>query len=86
MKIKIKKLYGAFSRDWNILEEMCGICQQGFNQICSDCKHPTECPPVKGQCDHAFHLHCIEQWVKGREECPMCRLRWNNVKQYSHKQ
>ena len=32
-------------------------------------------------CQHAFHLHCIEQWItsntqNGTAVCPMCRREW----------
>ena len=24
-------------------------------------------------CLHVFHFHCVEQWLKKRNTCPMCR-------------
>ncbi|CAN0914545.1 Anaphase-promoting complex subunit 11 [Linum grandiflorum] len=34
---------------------------------------------VWGQCNHAFHLHCILKWVNSQTSqahCPMCRREW----------
>ncbi|KCZ78868.1 hypothetical protein H311_00092, partial [Anncaliia algerae PRA109] len=43
--------------------------------------HPIECKPCVGNCNHAYHVHCINQWTKSSSECPMCRLFWK-VKEY----
>ena len=35
---------------------------------------------VWGQCNHAFHLHCILKWVNSQTSqahCPMCRREWH---------
>ena len=38
------------------------------------------CPPIWGQCNHAFHLHCIHKWLKsqpaGSQTCCLCRQPW----------
>jgi len=26
-------------------------------------------------CEHAFHNECLEKWLKGKFECPVCRKR-----------
>lgn len=42
---------------WKINDTDCGICRQPFDGFCSDCKYPgDECPPVWGECKHAFHM------------------------------
>lgn len=82
IKIKITKLYAVYGWRWNIDDEMCGICQQGFDFMCAECKHPSECPPQTGSCEHSFHQHCIEKWLESSGECPMCRLKWDCKKAY----
>lgn len=82
VSIKIKKIYASYSWRWNIEDEMCGICQSGFDQMCTDCKHPTECPPCIGTCLHAYHQHCLQNWLENSKVCPMCRLDWEYKKKY----
>ena len=67
-------------------DECCGICRNKFEAVCVDCEDPgvfgEACPPVWGQCDHCFHMHCILKWIdqaqKQNQEqvCPMCRAKW----------
>ncbi|KAL9266375.1 Anaphase-promoting complex subunit 11-like protein [Drosera capensis] len=65
---------------WDAQDETCGICRMAFDGCCPDCKLPgDDCPLIWGQCNHAFHLHCILKWVnsKGPEaQCPICRREW----------
>ena len=82
--VKINKVYAAYTWQWNIPHELCGICQQGFDRMCADCKHPIECSPVIGVCDHSFHQHCINHWVETNKDCPMCRVLWKCVKIYRY--
>ena len=49
----------------------------------TSCKFPgDDCPPMWGACKHAFHMHCILQWLKAQtdkeqaEQCPLCRAPW----------
>lgn len=28
-------------------------------------------------CGHTFHLHCVEQWLRKNNTCPMCRCKIN---------
>lgn len=66
-----------------LLEESedCGICRQAFDATCPDCLLPGEdCPPVRGNCSHMYHMHCIVKWCNAQNEqaqqCPMCRAPW----------
>ncbi|NP_001402575.1 ECU07_1395 [Encephalitozoon cuniculi GB-M1] len=76
VEIKIKKIYPVYSWKWDIESDICGICQQGFDQMCTKCKHPMECKPCVGKCKHTFHSHCIALWLQQRKVCPMCRVFW----------
>lgn len=40
----------------------CPVCFQGNNS-----------PVVITECDHIYHLDCIENWLKIRTDCPICR-------------
>eukprot|EP00477_Mikrocytos_mackini_P001625 GAHX01001751.1.p1 GENE.GAHX01001751.1~~GAHX01001751.1.p1 ORF type:complete len:87 (+),score=6.86 GAHX01001751.1:109-369(+) len=83
-KILNKEIY--FSWKWpGLREEMCGICQMTFQEVCTKCKYPgIDCPPTVGSCGHEFHLHCIDEWLKSRgpheKICPLCRQVWKEAK------
>lgn len=53
-----------------------------FEACCPGVKFPgDDCPPVWGQCGHAFHMQCLMKWLESqqntRQECPYCRQPWN---------
>jgi len=52
---KINKAFLTYSWRWKINEDLCGICQQTFDQMCPKCTHPIECKPCVGMCDHTYH-------------------------------
>lgn len=81
-KITINGVFAAYSISYPVQND-CGICLQPFSLMCPECKHPSECPPCTGQCEHSFHVHCIEQWVIKNRDCPMCRIKWKCIKRYS---
>ncbi|GAB2293289.1 ubiquitin-protein ligase Anaphase Promoting Complex [Dionaea muscipula] len=77
---KLEIWHAVASWTWDAQDETCGICRMAFDGCCPDCKLPgDDCPLIWGQCNHAFHLHCILKWVnsKGPEaHCPICRREW----------
>lgn len=81
--IEIKKIYTKYGWRWKIEEETCLICQQEFHSVCQRCVHPIQCVPCIGTCSHIFHLHCVEEWLKNNNKCPMCRCPWEFKKVHS---
>ena len=74
---------------WTVAEpdEVCGICRLAFESPCPTCRFAgDDCPPLVGQCTHAFHLHCIHSWLGAaagkagaaapEQVCPLCRRPW----------
>ena len=80
LKVKITHWHGVAIWKWRVKEEDCGICRQPFDATCPKCKMPgDECPPVWGQCNHHFHMHCIMKWLqqqRAQDKCPLCRQQW----------
>ncbi|CEP64245.1 anaphase promoting complex subunit 11 LALA0_S10e05798g [Lachancea lanzarotensis] len=90
MLLEFTKVYPVFSWSWDICgddnppkeneggeEDVCGICRVSYNGTCPSCKFPgDDCPLVVGDCNHNFHVHCIQQWLDtstAKGLCPMCR-------------
>lgn len=42
-----------------------------MDNICSICLE--ESPDVITQCNHQFHKSCLDEWLKIRTNCPLCR-------------
>lgn len=45
-------------------ENKCAICLEDFE---------SEKKPNRTDCGHFFHHHCLNKWVKSKENCPTCR-------------
>lgn len=76
MKVSIKGVKVSYRWRWRLKEEICGICQQPFEQMCSECTHPIDCTPCVGVCGHSYHKHCIDMWNTTNTQCPICRSPW----------
>ena len=46
--------------------DICTVCLQPLNGT-------TTTRGCGGLCRHNFHKHCLERWLKIKEECPICR-------------
>jgi len=64
---------------FNALSE-CSICFEEFKE--TDLVTPLSC-----DVRHYFHNHCIEQWIKTKNECPLCRKEINvaDLKEFDKK-
>ena len=47
-------------------EEQCAVCRQDFRA-----DETLRAMP----CSHAFHQHCISEWLRRNAVCPLCRCR-----------
>ena len=63
--------------------ELCAICRNHIMDTCVDCQ--TNASSVKinceiswGKCEHAFHTHCISQWLKNKQVCPLDTKPWES--------
>lgn len=45
-------------------ENMCVICLEGYGEN-SDVRIL--------KCKHFFHVFCLDEWLKKKKECPVCR-------------
>jgi hypothetical protein len=35
-----------------------------------------QCAIIRGDCGHIFHDHCMNKWIKRRQNCPFCNSIW----------
>ena len=42
------------------------------------------CSISKGSCNHIYHTHCIERWLKKRQNCPLDNESWFTREMDSH--
>lgn len=79
LSINITSWHAVASWTWNASDDVCGICRSPFDGCPPDAKFPgDDSPVVWGQCNHAYHLPCINHWLSTQPEqkCPLCRRPW----------
>lgn len=71
----------------DIVVETCAICRNHLMEPCIECQPNTlnntssePCIAAWGTCNHAFHLHCIQRWLKSRPVCPLDNKDWTYQK------
>lgn len=55
---------------------MSGLVEEGIISDCSVCLsefQENESLRLLPKCNHAFHLPCIDPWLKSHSTCPLCR-------------
>lgn len=82
-RMEVMKWKGVGSWGWDILVDNCAICRNLTTDLCIVCQShqssldDTECVIAWGECNHAFHLHCISCWLKTRHVCPLDNSEWS---------
>lgn len=61
----------------NIHNDNCPICRCQLTEKCLECNDTNvECKSVLGICNHGYHLHCINTWLKTKKACPLDNQTW----------
>lgn len=45
-------------------------------ECASTTNNNTDCKISWGKCGHAFHTHCIMEWLKSKSICPLDTKKW----------
>ncbi|ODV96305.1 hypothetical protein PACTADRAFT_75455 [Pachysolen tannophilus NRRL Y-2460] len=81
-KFEIRKWTAVAFWSWDMVVENCAICRNHLMEQCIECQPNSmsqtngDCITAWGQCNHAFHLHCITRWLKTRNVCPLDNREW----------
>lgn len=69
---------------WAVCSDTCAICRnaltapsieyQSGNATAGDFGGVTA---AFGACSHAYHLDCVQRWLKTRTVCPLCNDPWD---------
>ncbi|ELP92173.1 RING-box protein 1B, putative [Entamoeba invadens IP1] len=71
-QISLKKWSGVGLWSYKIEAVTCSICTLKLSEPCLTCQSThTACSVSTGACNHAFHSHCIEHWLKTKPVCPI---------------
>jgi hypothetical protein len=66
--VVVKLRYFRYSAEGTRASEEAGVCA-----ICREVlEHGENCSEVS-DCRHLFHRNCIDEWLKSKTTCPMCR-------------
>jgi RING-box protein 1 len=67
---------------YDTISDCCAICKNSLREACITCQGNPEvfdtnqCKKVVGRCNHCFHSHCIENWAKKQNNCPLDSTEW----------
>ncbi|SPP84818.1 RING-box protein 1B [Drosophila guanche] len=66
---------------WDVAVDNCAICRNHIMNLCIECQADPNankdlCTVAWGECNHAFHYHCISRWLKTRLVCPLDNKEW----------
>lgn len=84
-KFEVKSWNAVTYWSWNVYNDECPMCKTPIGDKCIECQAEgvargilNECVSAWGECNHAYHLHCIDRWLKGGSDrgCPLDRKAW----------
>ncbi|XP_068142394.1 RING-box protein 1B [Drosophila tropicalis] len=80
-RFAVKKWVAHGLWSWDVAVENCAICRNHIMDLCIECQadangNKEDCTVAWGECNHAFHYHCIARWLKTRNVCPLDNKEW----------
>ncbi len=67
--------------DQNLIQRLEETIEQKLQQECCICLEKIDnnnC--FRTPCKHLFHINCLEEWLRNKHTCPMCRRGLNEIK------
>ena len=77
----VNKIFLIANYNFNKSDDICSICRENINDKCIKCNiNYNKCHSVLGECNHAYHLCCINNWKNSNtnisNNCPLCNKKW----------
>ena len=77
VQVTLNSIHAISFWTWSSEDDVCAICQNPLDGCAEGCEFPgDDSPVVWGECQHAFHLRCLQQWLQTNNSCPICRRDW----------
>jgi len=86
-KFTIKKLDVVLNAKSTLLNDNCPICRNSLDDKCIECDNNNNdkiCYSVIGCCNHGLHEHCINNWIKTRNVCPLDNSNWSLLERINY--
>jgi E3 ubiquitin-protein ligase RBX1 len=84
--VVLKKFHAVGLWSFNVGQvDQCAICLNSLTERCIECAvdllRLEDCGSLLGFCNHEFHAHCINKFLRSRPDgmckCPMCQVEWD---------
>ena len=82
--IKLRKWHAIALWSYDVDDaENCAICLNSLSERCIDCTVDVaavqDCTQVWGVCNHQYHAHCINKFLRSKAlpKCPLCQGDWD---------
>jgi len=85
-RIKVQRWNAVAFWSYDLCPDTCAICRNALLEpsieflACPSNNNENGISIGHGECNHAFHMDCIQRWLKRRESCPLCNRPWEFIK------